>query len=186
MQVSSHAPLAGLTAAVLVAISLSAVAQGDRSEKRFAFQIDRSESLAVTIGRSRSAASKSPPGPRYGRGGINLRSASPPSELSTTLRWRSTRATRATRNGKSAPRWSSRPRGKVIDRHREAGETSKTRTACCESITRCSKLSAADQDVLLTLQGRARNVAHVGPPSAALGGPADSRPLHAEPAHYTR
>ena len=63
-------------------------AQGNRYEKQVPFQLDTGASLDGAVGPVKITTLKiTNLGRGYGRGGFSLRSASPPSELSTTLRF---------------------------------------------------------------------------------------------------
>lgn len=63
-------------------------AQGNRFEKNVAFQIDKTETLTATVGPVKVTSLKMTNlGRGYGRGGFGLRTANPPSELSTTIRF---------------------------------------------------------------------------------------------------
>jgi hypothetical protein len=81
-------------ALILSLVALSPVAgvylraQGNRFEKNVGFQVDKTESLAAVVGPVKVASVKlTNMGRGYGRGGFGLRTANPPSELSTTLRF---------------------------------------------------------------------------------------------------
>ena len=74
-----------LAAALLTVVTF---AQGDRFEKTIPFQIDTSVPLESVTGPVKVTNLKiTNMGRGYGRGGFGLRSANPPSELSTTLRF---------------------------------------------------------------------------------------------------
>jgi hypothetical protein len=63
-------------------------AQDNRFEKALPFKVDSTETLAATVGPVKIASLKvTNLGRGYSRGGFSLRSANPPSELSTTLRF---------------------------------------------------------------------------------------------------
>ena len=73
--------------AALLALTPS-FAQGDKFEKSIPFQIDKGVALEATVGPVKISGLKiTNLGRGYGRGGLSFRSASPPSELSTTLRF---------------------------------------------------------------------------------------------------
>ena len=73
--------------AALLALTPS-FAQGDKFEKNVPFQIDKGVPLEAAVGPVKITGLKiTNLGRGYGRGGISFRSASPPSELSTTLRF---------------------------------------------------------------------------------------------------
>jgi hypothetical protein len=68
--------------------SLPLAAQGDRSEQKVAFEVDKTQMLNGVAGPVKVATLKiTDLGRGYSRGGLSLRSVSPPSELSTTLRF---------------------------------------------------------------------------------------------------
>lgn len=88
MRLLSHVPrMTGITTVLVIALWLPVAAQGDRSENRFAFQIDRGQPLTVTVGPVKiGTVTITNLGRGYGRGGLSLRAAVAGSELSTMLR----------------------------------------------------------------------------------------------------
>src|SRR5215207_8053008 len=77
-----------MTTLVAIALLAPLAAQGDRIEKVVGFEIDKSQSLEGVVGPVKISTVKvTNMGRGYGRGGLNLRTVSPPSELSTTLRF---------------------------------------------------------------------------------------------------
>jgi hypothetical protein len=75
-------------AASLLAMAAAATAQGNRFEGKVPFKIDTSAPLTAVVGPVKVTNLKiTNMGRGYGRGGLSFRSASPPSELSTTLRF---------------------------------------------------------------------------------------------------
>ena len=77
-----------LTMAMAVALLAQVTTQGDRVEKVLAFEIDKGLMLEAVVGPVQiTTLTVSNLGRGYGRGGLSLRTVSPPSELSTTLRF---------------------------------------------------------------------------------------------------
>jgi hypothetical protein len=87
----------GTARAIMVAAALGLMiaasageldAQDNRFEKAVPFKVDSTETLSATVGPVKIASLKvTNLGRGYSRGGFSLRSANPPSELSTTLRF---------------------------------------------------------------------------------------------------
>lgn len=77
-----------MTLLLAVALLAPLAAQGDRAEKVVAFEVDKSLALDSVVGPVKIGTLKiTNLGRGYGRGGLSLRTVSPPSELSTTLRF---------------------------------------------------------------------------------------------------
>lgn len=85
----SRRSIAGaLAAALLLALMPGSMHAQNRFEKTFAYQVDKTETLTATVGPVKIGTVKvTNMGRGYGRGGFGLRTANPPSELSTTLRF---------------------------------------------------------------------------------------------------
>lgn len=80
--------MASCVAAALLALFPAAIQAQNRFEKTFTYQVDKTETLAATVGPVKIGTVKvTNMGRGYGRGGFGLRTANPPSELSTTLRF---------------------------------------------------------------------------------------------------
>jgi hypothetical protein len=73
---------------VTVVCSLSLAAQGEKFEQKIAFGVDKALTVNGTAGPVKVATLKiTDLGRGYSKGGLSLRSLTPPSELSTTLRF---------------------------------------------------------------------------------------------------
>lgn len=78
----------GALAVMLTSSADTLGAQANRFEKNVPFQVDKTETLAAMVGPVKIASLRvTNLGRGYGRGGFGLRTANPPSELSTTLRF---------------------------------------------------------------------------------------------------
>lgn len=78
---------AASAAALLMAAAVT-LAQGNRFETSVPFQVDKAVAFAGGVGPVKVTGVKvTNLGRGYGRGGFSLRSANPPSELATTLRF---------------------------------------------------------------------------------------------------
>lgn len=78
----------GVLAVILASSADTLSAQPNRFEKNVPFQIDKTETLTAMVGPVKIASLRvTNLGRGYGRGGFGLRTANPPSELSTTLRF---------------------------------------------------------------------------------------------------
>jgi hypothetical protein len=76
-----------MAVALLIAVAVT-TAQGNRFEKDVPFVVDTSVALDAVVGPVKVTTLKvTNLGRGYGRGGFGLRTANPPSELSTTLRF---------------------------------------------------------------------------------------------------
>ncbi len=74
--------------AMLLVMAPAAIHAQNRFDKTFAYQVDRAETLTAVVGPVKIGTVRiTNLGRGYGRGGFGLRSANPPSELSTTLRF---------------------------------------------------------------------------------------------------
>ena len=76
-----------LALGIAAALSVAVAAQSDRTEQKVPFEVDKIATLTTTAGPVKVTSLKiTNLGRGYSRGGLSLRSANPPSELSTTLR----------------------------------------------------------------------------------------------------
>jgi hypothetical protein len=84
---SSHRTLAGLAALAAVVVLSSPVAGQSNADQSVPFEADKTHALTTVAGPVKVTTLKlTNLGRGYSRGGISLRSVSPPSELSTTMR----------------------------------------------------------------------------------------------------
>lgn len=75
-------------AAMLLVMTPAALYAQNRFEKTFAYAVDKTEMLTAVVGPVKIGTVKvTNMGRGYGRGGFGIRSANPPSELATTLRF---------------------------------------------------------------------------------------------------